>query len=145
MWHRDLLIIVLIGLCGTGWIDPAAAHAKIITADDVTAKIGVQERVRGDFARNQNLGDFSFNPGMHDEQVLNRIRLNFFMSPVKGVDGFIEGQFYMRENHDDYSKINLYQVYLELHDIENVPINIKFGRQELCYGSGFFFGHKRLL
>jgi hypothetical protein len=99
-----------------------------------------QIRARGDFAANQNLGDFSFSPDTHDEQIISRTRLGLSLKPMDTLEGFVQGQFYLRENHDDYSKVNLYQAYLELHDMKYVPINLKIGRQELVYGSAFFLG-----
>jgi hypothetical protein len=108
-----------------------------------TYNIGVEERVRGDFVANQNLGDFSYAPDTHDEQIISRTRVNFLLSPIKELKVFAEGQFYMREDNEgdsDYSKGNLYQAYVELSDMEHIPLEAKVGRQQLCYGSGFFLG-----
>ncbi|MDP3790429.1 MAG: alginate export family protein [Candidatus Omnitrophota bacterium] len=109
----------------------------------ITYNIGAEERVRGDFVTNQNLGDFSYAPDTHDEQILSRTRVNFLLSPIKELKVFAEGQFYMREDNEgdsDYSKGNLYQAYAELSDMEHIPLEAKVGRQQLCYGSGFFLG-----
>ncbi len=103
-------------------------------------KMGGQQRVRGDFAQNQKLSDFNLAPGIHEEQVISRTRLNFTLEPVKWIKGFIEGQFYLREDGDDYSKTSLYQAYIETRSPEPIPLSLKIGRQELCYGSAFFVG-----
>lgn len=103
-------------------------------------KIGTQARLRGDFVENQNLGDFSFTPDTRDEQFLSRARLNVSLAPLKWLKGFFQGQYYDRRNHSDYSKANLYQAYLELSDPEHIPIELKIGRQDFCYGSAFFLG-----
>lgn len=106
----------------------------------ITYNIGADERLRGDFVTNQALGDFSYSPDTHDEQVISRTRVNLSLNPVKEVKAFAEGQFYMREDNSDYSKANLYQAYVELSGVKNMPLEVKIGRQELCYGSGFFLG-----
>ena len=142
MWQRDLVIICMLGLRGMLWTDAAAAHEDEVRESSIETKVGIQQRVRGDFATNQNLGDFSFSPGTHDEQLISRTRLNFLFNPVKEVKTFVEGQFYLRENHDDYTKTNLYQAYLELSGLERMPAALKIGRQEMCYGSGFFSWHQ---
>lgn len=103
--------------------------------------IGGQIRLRGDSLRNQNLGDFSFSPETHDEQIVSRTRVNVSVAPIKQIKGFIQGQFYSRQNHSDYSKANLYQAYIELSDVESLPISLKIGRQDFCYGSAFFLGN----
>lgn len=94
-------------------------------------KIGAQVRLRG---------DFSFTPETRDEQLLSRTRLNVSLTPLKWLKGFFQGQYYDRQNHSDYSKSNLYQAYIELSDIEALPLNFRVGRQDLCYGSAFFLG-----
>jgi len=102
--------------------------------------MGAQARVRGDFVRNQLLSDFGFSPDTHDEQVVSRTRLNLSVKPMKSLAGFIQGQFYTRENPDDYSEVNLYQAYVEFSGMENLPVGLKVGRQELSYGTSFFLG-----
>lgn len=98
-----------------------------------------QIRVRTDAVKNQNLGDFSFSSDTDDEQIISRTRLNVSIKPINQIRGFLQGQLYYRQNHNDYSKMNLYQAYLELFN-EDIPINLKIGRQDFCYGSTFFLG-----
>lgn len=102
--------------------------------------IGGQVRLRGDFVKNQNLADFSFSPDTHDEQIVSRTRLNLSFDPASQIKGFVQGQFYMRQDHSDYSKANLYQAYLELSNAKPIPLSLKIGRQDFCYGSAFFLG-----
>lgn len=103
-------------------------------------ELGGQVRLRGDFTRNQNLNDFSFSPGTHDEQLVSRTRLNLSLEPTEQIRVFLQGQFYNRLNRKDYSKVNLYQSYFEFSNGESSPFTVKLGRQELCYGSAFFLG-----
>ena len=135
MSKKEIIVYAffLVLMCESGF---AMAH-------DEKARIGAEERLRGDFVTNQNLGDFSYSPDTHDEQIVSRTRVNFLLSPIKELKVFAEGQFYMREDSEgdsDYSKGNLYQVYGELSDMEHIPLEAKVGRQQLCYGSGFFLG-----
>lgn len=102
--------------------------------------ISGQERLRGDFARNQSLRDFSLTPGTHDGQLISRTRAAVSVKPIKPLEVFAQGQFYLRENNYDYSKMNIYQAYIDFSDREHLPIGLKIGRQELCYGSTFFLG-----
>lgn len=101
--------------------------------------ISGQVRTRGDFVKHQNLGDFGFTPDTHDEQLLSRTRLSLSVEPTEQIKGFIQGQFYDRQNKSDYSKTNLYQGYFEFSE-RGFPISLKVGRQEFCYGSAFFLG-----
>jgi hypothetical protein len=102
--------------------------------------IGGQLRLRGDFAGNQNLSDFSFDPGIHDEQLLARTRLDVSLRPYAWLKTFVQGQYYARRGNSDFSKADLYQAYVELSDIASKPFDLKAGRQEFCYGSAFFLG-----
>ncbi len=116
-----------------------AQNEEAKKADNIF-KVGGQVRARGDFTANQNLGDFSFIPDTRDEQILSRTRINLSIEPIKQIKGFVQGQFYSRQNHSDYSKANLYQAYIGFSDPEHIPIELKIGRQEICYGSAFFLG-----
>lgn len=103
-------------------------------------KVRGQVRLRGDFVENQNLSDFAFSLDSHDEQILSRTRLSLSLEPIKQIKGFIQGQFYSRQDHNDYSKASLYQAYIEVLDAENSRVSLKAGRQDFCYGSSFFLG-----
>lgn len=133
-------IILLIFFNGTFWSATAAPHEKCEEGEHKKFGVGGQVRLRGDFARNQDLSDFSLSPANHDEQLLSRTRLNMSLEPIEQIKAFTQGQFYNRENHKDYSKTNLYQGYLEFSSKEAFPFSLKLGRQELCYGSAFFLG-----
>ncbi|PIY83763.1 MAG: outer membrane channel [Candidatus Omnitrophica bacterium CG_4_10_14_0_2_um_filter_44_9] len=52
----------------------------------------------------------------------------------------VQGQYYTRRGNSDFSKVDLYQAYVELSDIDHMPFDLKVGRQEFCYGSAFFIG-----
>ena len=117
-----------------------SAPGRAFTSDESMLSVGIQERVRGDFVTNQNLSDFSFEPGTHDEQILSRTRPSITLRPVKEVKGFVQGQYYIRKGRFEYGELSIYQAYLELSGIDNIPISLKIGRQELSYGSTFFLG-----
>ncbi|HAJ57072.1 MAG TPA: outer membrane channel [Candidatus Omnitrophica bacterium] len=102
--------------------------------------VGGQIRLRADFARNMDLGDFTFAPGVRQEQGVFRNRLNVLFKPADIFESFVEGQFYNRQGQSDYSQSNLYQAYFEFSTKSPVPVKLKAGRQALCYGSAFFLG-----
>lgn len=116
------------------------APERAFASDDPILSIGIQERARGDFVANQNLDDLSFDPGTHDAQVLSRTRPSITLKPVKEVTGFVQGQYYIRKGHFEYSELSIYRAYLELSGLNKVPLSLKVGRQELSYGSTFFLG-----
>ena len=103
---------------------------------------GGQIRVRGDFARNQNLTDFSFTPGKRESQFLERTRLHGSVeNPALHLKAFAQPQWYGRWGGiDKRSAFDLYQGYLEWEKILDTSIGIKAGRQEFYYGSAFFLG-----
>lgn len=127
----NTMVVVFAVNCADSALASEGGHNKF--------KIGGQARLRGDFIENQGLGDFSFNPDTRDEQALSRTRLSLSVEPVEWIEGFIQGQFYDRQNHSDYSQANLYQGYLELFHT-GLPVGLKIGRQEFSYGSAFFLG-----
>lgn len=132
--------ILLMFFNGMFWTGIASPHEKCEEDEHKKFELGGQVRLRGDFARNQNLSDFSLAPGTHDERLVSRTRLNLSLEPIEQIKGFVQGQFYNRENHKGYSKMNLYQGYLEFSSEEPLTFGLKLGRQELCYGSAFFLG-----
>lgn len=153
MFFREKIIFLLVCACSVTYENSVAAaglqynpleqfdaHKEDEQENKDIYNVGGQIRLRSDFVKNQKLDDFSFSPDTHDEQILSRTRLNLSLEPIKQIKGFVQGQFYDRQNHTDYSKANLYQGYLELSDPEHIPIELKIGRQELCYGSAFFLG-----
>jgi len=113
-----------------------------VPEDRWKARAGGQIRLRGDFARNQNLTDFTFTPGGKEAQILNRTRLHGFIeNPALSLKGFAEIQQYGRWGGvDRRSDIHLYQGYIEWEGILGSPISLKAGRQEFSYGSTFFLG-----
>lgn len=102
--------------------------------------IGGQVRLRGDFVENQNLSDFSFSPDTDNEQLTSRARLGLSITPSDDLTVFAQGQFYGRNNHNDYSKANLYQMFVEIARTIGLPLKLKVGRQDFSYGSAFFLG-----
>jgi hypothetical protein len=103
---------------------------------------GGQIRLRGEFARNQNLTDFTFTPGEKEAQFLERTRLHGSIeNPALGLKVFVQPQWYGRWGGiDRRSEIDLYQGYIEWDKILGSPVSLKAGRQDFSYGSTFFLG-----
>ena len=103
---------------------------------------GGQVRIRGDFAKNQNLTDFTFTPGQKEAQFLERTRLHGSIeNPALGLKVFVQPQWYGRWGGiDRRSEIDLYQGYIEWDKILGSPVSLKAGRQDFSYGSTFFLG-----
>ncbi|MHB9156367.1 MAG: alginate export family protein [Endomicrobiales bacterium] len=127
------------GHCATGTC-PECIQGTKDPGKEITRAIGGEVRVRGDLVENQDLGDLSSSPGSRATQMLARTRLHFSLAAGSRVKGFFQGQFYLRDSQSGYSRGNLYQAYLELSGIGHAPVHLTAGRQELCYGSAFFFG-----
>jgi hypothetical protein len=103
---------------------------------------GGQVRLRGDFAKNQSLTDFSFTPGHGEGQFLERTRLQASVeNRALNLEGFVQVQWYGRwGGRDRRSAFDLYQGYVEWEKILGFPAGLKAGRQEFSYGSAFFMG-----
>jgi len=103
---------------------------------------GGQIRLRGDFAKNQNLTDFRFTPGHEESQFLERTRFQVSVeNRALNLEGFVQGQWYGRwGGTDQRSAFDLYQGYVEWEKILDSPVSLKAGRQEFLYGSAFFIG-----
>lgn len=103
---------------------------------------GGEVRVRGDFARNQNLTDFTFTPGEKEAQILQRTRLRASVeNPALGLKGFAQIQWYGRWGGiNRRSEVDLYQGYIEWNKMMGSPVSLKAGRQDFSYGSTFFLG-----
>lgn len=103
---------------------------------------GGQVRLKGDFARNQNFTNFSFTPGHHEAQFLERTRLQASVeNHALDLKAFFQMQWYGRWGGlDRRSDFDLYQGYIEWEKILGSPVSLKGGRQEFLYGSAFFIG-----
>jgi hypothetical protein len=104
--------------------------------------VGGQVRLRGDFAENQNLTDFSFTPGHREAQFLEKTRLQGSVENHDlNLEGFVQIQWYGRwGGTDKRSAFDLYQGYVEWEKIGGSSISLKAGRQEFLYGSAFLIG-----
>src|SRR3972149_5195138 len=114
--------------------DPAESQWKL--------DFGGQVRMRGDFAKNQNLTNFTFTPGEREAQFLERTRLHGSIeNPALGLKVFVPPQWYGRWGGiDKRSEIDLYQGYIEWDKVLGSPVSLKAGRQDFSYGSTFFLG-----
>lgn len=105
-------------------------------------QIGYQVRMRLDATTYQNLENFSYNPGHYETQLLNRTRFHTIILPGTWMKACIEPQYYGRQGgFDNLNQFSLYQAYLELSQFASLPLDIKIGRQDFCYGSAFFLGN----
>lgn len=92
------------------WLGPVAVLAsddtekqeepeKIVLfhAGDWEIDAGGQVRLRGDFVRNQNFTDFTFTPGHHEAQFLERTRLQTsVVNRALNLEAFVQFQWYGR-------------------------------------------------
>ncbi len=101
-----------------------------------------QVRLRGDFARNQSLTDFAFDPKHRESQFLERSRVQTSLeNPALNMEAVVQGQWYGRwGGTDERSSFDLYQGYVSWGKILGSPVTLKAGRQEISYGSTFFIG-----
>ncbi len=150
---KEAIYLILFSLLV--WLDPFVVLAgdnreedkepeKIVVfrTGDWEVDVGGQVRLRGDFARNQNFTGFSFTPGHHEAQFLERTRLQASVeNHALNLEAFIQLQWYGRWGGlNDRSAFDLYQGYVEWQKILDLPVSVKVGRQEFLYGSAFFIG-----
>lgn len=131
-----ILLSMLLGapaVCATDMCqeEPTAEQKKRI---DIRADL----RIRGDYVSNQGLSDFGFLPATTDKQIVSRTRLSLSQETSHWMKTFVQGQFYGRENREDYNQAAVYQAFVEFADEAAFPFALKLGRQELRYGSAFF-------
>ncbi len=103
---------------------------------------GGQLRFRGDYAKNQNLTDFTFTPGEKEAQFLERSRFHGSVeNKALGMEVFAQIQWYGRwGGKERRSEVDLYQGYVEWEKVLKSPLRLQVGRQEFSYGSMFFIG-----
>ena len=104
-------------------------------------KGGVKGFLRGDFAGNQRLPDFSYNPGHSEARFLYRVQPYVYWHPTDYIDIHVEGQGYGYTGGSQYSgQFTLYQGFIEGKLPEKDVAALKVGRQEFVYGSAFILG-----
>lgn len=134
-WIVVLLLCVLM-------TDKVLAQAEKEEEENGLISFGGQVRLRYDATQNQSLDDFSYNPGRSETQLLNRTRVHVESNPADWVRLYFEPQFYGRwGGYDNEDRLSVYQGYIEFSKLGQLPVSVRFGRQELVYGSGFFLGN----
>jgi hypothetical protein len=104
-------------------------------------KMGVSGFLRGEWAKNFNLTDFSFTSGHGEGRFLYRVKPYAYWHPTGYLDIHLEGQGYGFSGGSQYSgRFSLYQGFLEAKQPEKNRIAFKAGRQEFNYGSAFILG-----
>jgi hypothetical protein len=104
-------------------------------------KIGVNGFLRGEGVGSFRLPDLSYAPGHDEGRFLYRVKPYAYWHPTDYLDLHLEGQAYGFEGgNQSYSKLGLYQGYLEARYPEHNLVAIKAGRQEFIYGSAFMQG-----
>ncbi|MGD0920042.1 MAG: alginate export family protein [Thermodesulfobacteriota bacterium] len=122
--------------------DNGSERKTVVRLGEWEFDFGGQVRLRGDFAKNQNLTDFAFTPGHNEAQLLERTRLQASIENHSlNMEAFFQSQWYGRWGGiDRRSDFDLYQGYLQWEKIFALPVSLKAGRQEFFYGSAFFIG-----
>jgi hypothetical protein len=105
-------------------------------------KMGVNGFLRGEWAKNFNLTDFSFTSGHGEGRFLYRVKPYAYWHPTDYLDIHLEGQGYGFSGGSQYSgKFSLYQGFVEAKlPSEKNLVALKVGRQEISYGSTFILG-----
>ncbi len=105
-------------------------------------KMGVNGFLRGEWAKNFNLADFSYTSGHGEGRFLYRVKPYAYWHPTDYLDIHLEGQGYGFSGGSQYSgKASLYQGFVDakLPEHKNL-LSLKVGRQEISYGSTFILG-----
>jgi hypothetical protein len=104
-------------------------------------KVGVNGFLRGEGVKNFRLPDLSF-ADRHDEgRFLYRVKPYAYWHPTDYLDLHLEGQAYGYEGgNQSFSKLGLYQGFLEARIPGQDTVALKAGRQEFVYGSAFIQG-----
>jgi len=131
----------LIGL----WAGMCLVIANTLRAEEESEKIyeiGGQVRVRFDATNYQYLEDLSYTPSHRETLVLERTRVHLKLEPYEWIRAYIEPQWHGHQGgFDNKSQLSLYQGYLEFPRFAGIPVDVKVGRQDFCYGSAFFLGN----
>jgi hypothetical protein len=104
-------------------------------------KVGVNGFLRGEGVKNFRLPDLSY-ADRHDEgRFLYRVKPYAYWHPTDYLDLHLEGQGYGYEGgNQSFSKLGLYQGFLEARLPGHDVVALKAGRQEFVYGSAFIQG-----
>ena len=104
-------------------------------------KVGVNGFLRGEGARSFRLPDLSYAPGHDEGRFLYRVKPYAYWHPADYLDLHLEGQAYgYNGGNQSYSKLALYQGFLEARLPGQNLVALKAGRQEFVYGSAFILG-----
>lgn len=123
---------------------------KKVQVGPASLDFGGQARVRYEFQDGFTLKGYE--PGGHDNLLLERVRLNFDLRLPEGRPRlFVQLQdahaFLTKYNDDDFPKSNpiedlldVRQAYLEWLRIVGSPVGLRVGRQQISYGDQRIFG-----
>ena len=105
-------------------------------------KYGINGFLRGEGAGNFSLPGFTYAPDHAEGRFLYRVKPYAYWHPADWLDIHAEGQGYgfRGGNHQEYSKVSLYQGFAEVKIPGSELLALKGGRQEFSYGSAFVLG-----
>lgn len=104
-------------------------------------KFGVNGFIRPEGARNFNLSGTSYDPGHSEGRFLYRIKPYLYWHPTDFMFLHLEGQGYGFTHGDDHTgRYSLYQGFVEARLPERSWFDLKAGRQDFSYGTGFILG-----
>ncbi|MFQ6105143.1 MAG: alginate export family protein [Candidatus Glassbacteria bacterium] len=131
-----------------------ACHSPAITGSldewtdyfDGRLKIGGQIRFRAESRSNYDFNNQADSPLEDDGFSLSRVRLNFDVNPIEQLRLFIELQDSHQFGTDIATsrrvgpgafedRIDIFQAYLDLHNMGKIPLTIRLGRQTLAFGA----------
>ena len=112
--------------------------------------IGGQLRIR--YEAKDNAGPYPSSDFIASGQVTSndyfteRLRLHAGYAPSPWLKAYVEGRYSFSEQDvrvpsPDSDRADLHQAYIEIGDLEQFPLVVKLGRQELAYGDQHFVGN----
>lgn len=120
------------------------AILRILAKPDDTQyllRYGIAGHLRGEGAGEFRISDAAPVSGHREERFVHRIKPYVYWHPEDYIHMHLEGQAYgYHGSSQEFSKVSLYQGFVELNWPGNDLMTIRGGRQELTYGSAFILG-----
>jgi hypothetical protein len=134
---------------GGGLQDRFWSHVKNVRVGPVTLDLGGQVRLR--YEHDDGFSIKGYEPGSHDQLLLERVRLELTARFSERSRFFVQLQdahaFLTRLGASDFPKsspiedtLDLRQLYLEWLHLGGSPVGLRLGRQQIAYGDQRVFG-----